>query len=288
MDERDWILLTKLGEGKNISQVAEELFITQPALTYRVSKIENEFGTALFVRGNKGMKPNAQGEYVVQYAARMLQELQQAREHVYSMENAVKGKIYIGASNAIAQYVLPELLTKFLKEYPDVEPHVFTGFSPYLIDLLIKEKIHVAFLREDLEWLHYKQFLTKEKIYIVSKEAIELENLPSLPRIHYQTNQSLKTMIDMWWSKNFQKPPYVTMNVDNADVCLEIVRAGLGYALITELGLTKEDDLWRIPLTNHLNEPMARETWLYASKESAHYSAIQAFLEFLQTQELPG
>lgn len=284
VEERDWIMLTKIGEGKNISQVSEELFITQPALTYRINKIESEFGTKLFIRGNKGLKPNHQGEYVIQYAEKMLKELQNTREEVLSMSSLVKGKIYIGASNAIAQYILPNLLSKFLKLFPEVEPHVLTGFSPYLTDLLINEKIHVAFLREDLEWLHFKQFLTKETIYLVSHEQVEIENLPMLPRINYKTNQSLKSLIDVWWSKSFQKPPNITMEVDNGDVCLEIVRAGLGYAFLTELGLSKEKSLWRAPLTNHLGEPLQRETWLYGSKESENYYTVKAFLNFIQEE----
>ncbi|GEN81868.1 putative HTH-type transcriptional regulator YraN [Sporosarcina luteola] len=286
MEERDWILLTKIGEGKNISQVSEELFITQPALTYRVNKIENEFGAKLFIRGNKGIKPNHQGEYVIRYAERMIKELQNAREEVLSMSSRIKGKIYIGASNAVAQYVLPDLLSKFLKKYPEVEPHVLTGFSPYLTDLLINEKIHVAFLREDLEWLHFKKFLTKETIYLVNKEEVEIENLPLLPRINYKTNQSLKSMIDVWWSKSFQKPPYITMEVDNGDVCLEIVRAGLGYAILTELGLSKEKHLWRKPMTNHLGEPLQRETWLYGSKESDKYYTVKAFMDFIDEEDM--
>lgn len=284
MEERDWILLMKLGEGKNISQISEELFITQPALTYRINKIENEFGTKLFIRSNKGLKPNQQGAYVIQYAGQMLKDLQHTKEHVLSMSSHVKGTINIGASNAIAQYILPNLLSKFLNRYPEVEPHVLTGFSPYLTDLLINEKIHVAFLREDLEWLHYKKFLTKEAIYLVSKEPVEIENLPSLPRINYKTNQSLKSLMDVWWSKHFQKPPYITMEVDNGDVCLEIVRAGLGYAFLTELGLSKEKNLWRMPLVNHLSEPLERETWLYGSKASENYYTVKAFLDFIQEE----
>lgn len=284
IEERDWIILNKIGEGKNISQVSEEMFISQPALTYRINKIESFFGTKLFIRGNKGVKPNNQGEYIIEYAQRMLKELKIVKEEVTSMSSLIKGKLYIGASNAVAQYVLPNLLAKFVNRYPDVEPHVMTGFSPYLIDLLNNEKIHVAFLRENLEWNHFKSLLSKENIYLVSNEPIETSNLPNLPRINYKTNQSLKTSLDFWWSQNFQKPPIITMEVDNAEVCIEFVRAGLGYAILTELGLTKEKEICRVPLIDKDHKPLQRETWIYGSKEANNFFTVEVFLNFIKEE----
>jgi DNA-binding transcriptional LysR family regulator len=284
IEERDWIILNKIGEGKNISQVSEELYISQPALTYRINKIEKFFGTKLFFRGNKGVKPNNEGEYIIEYARRMIKELKKVREEVISMSSLIKGKLYIGASNAIAQFILPDLLAKFVHKYPSVEPHVFTGFSPYLIDLLNNEKIHVAFLRENLDWAHFKSFLSEENIYIVSKEPISILDLPDLPRINYKTNQSLKTDLDFWWSNFFQKPPNVTMEVDNAEVCIEFVRSGLGYAILTELGLTHEKKLCRSQIIDKDQNPLKRETWIYGSKEASQYYTVQVFMDFIKEE----
>lgn len=281
LEERDWIILLKIGEGKNISQVSEELFISQPALTYRINKIENFFGTRLFIRGNKGIKPTNQGEFIIDYAERMIAELKRVKEEVTSMSSIIKGKLYIGASTAVAQYVLPDLLSRFVSRYPEVEPHVLTGFSPYLTDLLINEKIHIAFLRDNLEWEHDKRLLSTEGIYLVSKNPLDLDELPKLPRINYKTNQSLKSMIDLWWSQHFQKPPNVTMEVDNAEVCLEMVRAGLGYSIITELGLKNQQELCKLPLLDRQSNPLKRNTWIYSSKAAKEFYTVQVFREFL-------
>lgn len=281
MEENDWILLAAIGEGKTMSQASKELFISQPALTYRINKIEEEFGSKLFVRDNKGIKPNPQGEYLIQYAKRMTKELQYVKEKVLSLGSQTKGKLYIGASNAIAQYILPNLLSKFLAYYPEVEPHVITGFSPYLIDKLSKEDIHIAFLREDIEWLYTKKLLKKENVYIVSRDNINLEDLPNLPRIDYKTNQSLQMLIDLWWAKHFQTPPNIIARVDNADVGLEFVRSGLGYAILTELGLSKETALHRIPITHPEGYAMQRDTWLYGSKNSEQFLTVKTFFQFM-------
>jgi len=286
LEEYDWILLSKIGEGKTMSQVSEELFITQPALSYRINKIEKNFGSTLFFRSNKGIKANQQGEYLIAYANRMLDELKLIKEQVLSLGTEIKGKLYIGASNAIAQYVLPNLLGKFLKVFPDVEPHVITGFSPYLIDLLSKEKIHIAFLRENMKWIHYKKLLTEENIYIISKNIVQINELPQLPRIDYKTNQSLKKVIDTWWLNNFKLSPNITTVVDNADVCLEFIKSDLGYGILTELGLSKESSLSRIPLKYPKGNNIQRETWLYGSKYSEHYSPVKSFLHFMQEEQV--
>lgn len=282
MEEYDWTILSKIGEHKSISQVSEELFTTQPALTYRINKLEKQLGSPLFIRTNKGLKPNNQGEYLIKYANKMLAELKHTKEQILSLASETKGKLYIGATSAVAQHILPKLLSDFLDVHPNVEPNVITGFTPHLLDMLSKENIHIAFLREDIEWLNFKSKIRSEDIFIVSKNPIKIKDLPSFSRIDYKTNQSLKLIIDTWWTQNFNNPPKITSTVDNADVCLEFVRSGLGYAILTGLCLTNENSLYRVPLKNK-NKNIERGTWLYATKDSEDYFTVKSFIEFIQT-----
>ena len=281
MDDLDWTLLTLLDRERSISAIAQELFITQPALTYRVKKMESYFQARLFIRTKKGLIPTAEGELAIEYAKNMKKDLKRVQEDIFSLEGKVKGKIYIGSSSAVAQYLLPDLLSQFNDLYPDIELNVVTGFSSTLIPLLYDGKVHVSFLREEIEWNHYKQLLSTEGIYLVSKSPVKLEELPLLSRLDYTTNPSLRGLLDGWWAQNFRVPPKVTMNVDTADTCKEMVRAGLGYTFLTELCLRAEQELCCVPLSNSFGFPLTRQTWIYATDDAVNYIAVREFLAFI-------
>ncbi|XJZ28636.1 LysR family transcriptional regulator substrate-binding protein [Bacillota bacterium Lsc_1132] len=88
----------------------------------------------------------------------------------------------------------------------------------------------------------------EEPIVIVSKEPNKkLKELTNLPRVNYETDQSLKTAIDNWLQKTFEQPPTVTMEVDRIDTCKEMVLMGLGYAFLLAMCLKSDDDVHSKP-----------------------------------------
>ena len=129
MDTIDWLLLIKLFEEKNITKTAEILRISQPAITYRIKKLESEFGVEIVHRSRRGVVFTPQGEYVAQYAYRMYKEFFDLKEEVLNFENKVQGVLRLSASSIFSRYKLPPILREFNRKYPLVEFHVNTGWS---------------------------------------------------------------------------------------------------------------------------------------------------------------
>jgi len=283
MDERDWYLLSLIGEYKSLSKVSEELSISQPALSYRLNKIEAYFDSKLFIRTNRGLQITPQGKIITDYAKQYIQSLNSIKEELYTMENDVKGTLNIGASGAVAQYLLPSLLAKFHALYPDVDLNLETGFSPTLIEGLMQNRVHVTFLREELDISSYKKLLATDGIYLVSNEPVNIADLPHLNRVEYKTNVSLKLQLDSWWTQNFKVSPTVAMVVDNAEACKEMVRHGLGYAILTGLTLNNQEDLHLVHLKSN-GKKMNRHTWVYATEEAMDYITVRTFLDFIETE----
>lgn len=121
----------------------------------------------------------------------------------------------------------------------------------------------------------------KEKLFIVSKNPITLDDLPKLPRIYYNTDTSLKTLIDDWWTQNYIEPPLITMRVDNMETCKELVLNGLGYAVLPNILLDDNDNLYTYPCLNIEKEFVERETWLIYKKEYLNNAVVDAFCQFL-------
>lgn len=82
MNEQDYQLLIDLYETKNITKVADQHFLTQPALTKRLRRIEEELGSVLLVRSRKGVVFNSVGESVISYCRQMCEMNEQLRNSI--------------------------------------------------------------------------------------------------------------------------------------------------------------------------------------------------------------
>jgi DNA-binding transcriptional LysR family regulator len=283
MEDKDWIILQTIYDERNITKAAQRLFISQPALTYRLQQIEKEFGTKVVSRGKKGVEFTAQGEHLVQYSKNMLLQLRQTKEFIENMDKKVRGTLRLGVSSNFGRYKLPTILKAFLKSYPDVEINVTTGWSSEVIQLVYKEDIHVGIVRGDYTWQEQKQLLGEEVICIASKQEISIEELPHLPRINYKTDILLKNMIENWWQERFTKPPLITMEVDRIETCKEMVINGLGYAIFPSVCLKPDDDLHTINLSSKDGQTILRKTWMVGRNSSLELSVVKAFFDFLKT-----
>ena len=125
---------------------------------------------------------------------------------------------------------------------------MLTGWSEEVFNAVYKDHSQIGILRGSYNFSSEKKLLMKEKLLIVSKEQIDLKDLPKLPRIYYNTDTSLKTLIDDWWNENYQDPPLITMRVDNMETCKELVLNGLGYAVLPNILLEMMMLYIRIPV----------------------------------------
>ncbi|MGO4886158.1 LysR family transcriptional regulator [Anaerobacillus sp. MEB173] len=282
MEERDWLILKVLYEKKNITKTAQSLYISQPSLTKRIQQIEKEFELAIINRGAKGVQFTPQGEYLVKCADEMLARLRQIKETVKNMNHEVSGTLRIGVSNYITRHKLPGLLKLFRAEFPKVKYKVVTGWSRDIFNLVYNRDVHIGIVRGDYQWSDSKQLLFEENICVTSNEAIELKDLPLLPRIQYETDATLKVLIDNWWTGTYSVPPLIEMEVDKADTCKEMVLNGLGYGILPSVLVEDHPELCRINLKDENGEPLVRNTWMFYHNESLEMKVVKEFVEFVK------
>ena len=290
MNEKDWVLLKTLSEEKNITKAAERLYISQPALTYRIKQIEKEFGVSIITRGKRGVLLTMEGEYIVEYALRMLSNLRQTKDFVRNISEGVKGKIRLGVSGNFVHYKLPSLLKTFLTQYPEIHITVTAGRSSEIIQLLKKEEIQIGIVIGNETWdLNggNRVLIQQDPICIISYKEIDMEALPIIPRIDYITGLSLKSIIDNWWKNTYNQPPYITMKVDQVETCKEMVKSELGYAIIPKICIKPNEEFYikEISLNNSL---ITRDTWMYYRESLLQLSSIKAFVEFMSAPSHSG
>jgi DNA-binding transcriptional LysR family regulator len=283
LDEKDWVALRILYEEKNISRAAERLYISQPALTYRLKNLEKEFGTSIFFKIKGGIEFTSEGIHLASYAEEMIKKLQKTKDYMLNMQNEVRGTLRLGVSSNFAQYKLPKILKKFSINYPLVQFNVNTGWSTEIMNLLDSANVQLGILRGNYEWYGIKTLLHKERLCLISKTEVDLENLPNLPFINYKTDSSLKGLINGWWNDRFSEPPLVTMETDRQETCKEMVKNSLGVSILPEICMQPSDDLYTYGLSYKNGEPVLRNTWLMYNEESLKLSSVKNFIDFLNS-----
>jgi DNA-binding transcriptional LysR family regulator len=281
MDQTDWKIIHLLYEEKNITKTAERMYISQPALTYRIKNIENKLGISLIHRTKQRITFTREGEHVAAHATKMVSQFQKLIDHLEHASDEKEGTIRIGVSSNVARFILPSVLKGFMERYPKVQFHVTTAWSNSILEMAKKEGIHLAIVRGNFLWDQEKILLMKEPISIISTESIRFEQLPELPRIMFKTEPGLQQVIDAWWQQNFFRPPQIAMEIDSIETCTKMVESGLGYAIVPDISLTRQENLKRMPLRDENKEEILRETWLLFPNLSRTFPIVDTFLDFL-------
>ena len=159
MDNKDILLLKTLNEEKNITHTAKRLFLSQPALTDRLKRLEAEFGCTLFLRQPRGIQFTSEGELLYRFFLQMESSYQKIRDSLSDARIHPAGTLSIACSNVFAKYHMPRILTQFRKTYPRIEIHMKSGFSHDRYRDFLEGKYHICIVRGDHNWNEEKRLL---------------------------------------------------------------------------------------------------------------------------------
>ncbi|SBW08954.1 LysR substrate-binding protein [uncultured delta proteobacterium] len=281
MDEKDWLLLRALRDTRNITKAADVLNTSQPGLSKRLRLIEERFGTSIALRNKSGIEFTPAGEYLVEYAAEMLDRLRAAHEHINDMGTEIKGTLRIGASNYCISFILPDILSAFKKEHPQVEFLVTSAWSSDVVKIVGSGEVHVGFIRNDSALPPERILLCTERTYICSTRTIDLESLPDEPQIAYKSDPLVAAGLNMWWVENYKRPPKIAMVVDRVGSSVEMVRNGLGWAFLSEKMANQMEGIQKYEIKHPDGQPYARHTWAVPNQDAKHLGMVASFLDFI-------
>ena len=171
--------------ARNLSytKAAQELFVSQPAITKHVKELESQYQTRLFERLGNKIELTASGRLLLEHGEAILEAYNKLEFEMSLLRNEYSGELRLGASTTIAQYVLPPLLAKFIEKFPHVTVSMFSGNSREVEQALQEHRIDLALLEGVLRLpsLKYRHFLDDELVVVMrSKSKLELPDEISL------------------------------------------------------------------------------------------------------------
>lgn len=283
MDEKDFILLQTLHECGNITHAADQLYLTQSALSKRIKAIEQELGCEVIVRTRRGVRFTPEGELVLEHTSQAQQELEALRYELGSAQGEICGTLRAGFSVNYSFVHLPALLAEYHKRYPKVHLEITSGQSRHLYTNLQQGQLDVAVLRGDLPWDGMQYLLAQEHICVACTKEHEDTPLAELTYINHTTDLAHTTLMTRWLRENDLVDIKDRINVTDLNTCQELVRRGIGWALLPEIVLNNFDGVIR-PCTFANGEPFVRNMYIDCQKESEHLPQVEALIELIKEQ----
>ena len=141
----------RVAETKSFSAAAKMLFLTQPTVSAHIASLERELNTCLMIRNTKGVALSESGKELYAYAEQMLELEQKIRER-FGLTGRQPGSVLrIAASTIPSLYLLPDIMARFRKEYPEEQLKLFETDSSGVVEMILSHKADVGFTGTVLE-----------------------------------------------------------------------------------------------------------------------------------------
>lgn len=253
----------KVMETSSISIAAEQLFITQPAVTKRIHSLEDYFGVKLFESAGRGIQPTHAAHSLLPKVKTWLNKLGEIH-HTLSHEQAqVQGRLKIGTSHHIGLHHLAEPLKKFVQHYPKVTLDVHFVDSEQAHEQVLAGELELAFLTLPPvgdDRLNYVTIWEDPLVFVsapfhplAQQHDLQLEDLiayPSLlPAAHTYTSQITLAEFEKKGLK-----PRITMSNNPLESIRMLVSIGLGWSVLPKTLLNHE--LTRLDLNLNMNRQL--------------------------------
>lgn len=228
-----------VGSMGKISDAAEKLCISQPAVSQAVKQLEIQMGTKLFIRSPKGVKLTTEGEVLYSYVKQGYELILQGEKKFKELIDLEYGEIRIGASDMTLKYYLLPFLEKFHLEYPKIKVLVTNAPTPETLQYLESGRIDFGIISEPFEHrddLVIKSVKEIEDIFVAGSrfdslkgKTLKFMDLESLPIICLEGKTSTRTYVDTFLEKkNVILKPEFELATSDIIVQFSIRNMGVG------------------------------------------------------------
>lgn len=288
------IFYTVASEG-NISKAARKLFISQPAISMAVSKLEENLDVMLLKRSAKGVHLTYEGKILFDQLKTAFNAIDIGEQKIKNIKNLGVGKIKIGASASLCKYILIPFLKEYIEENPHIKIVIECQSSAKSLELLENGKLDIALVVQPenntkSEFLALGEF---EDIFIANKTYID--NLILREKKDLTTNDILKkgnlmlldeenlsrVFVDKYLKENKIEAKGI-IEVTNMDLLIDFAKIGMGISCVIKQFVN--DDLKQGNITELMLEtPMNKRTigFVYPFAKSRSTSA-NLFIDFIK------
>ncbi|MCC3701697.1 LysR family transcriptional regulator [Rouxiella badensis] len=251
----------------SFSAAAEQLGLTQPAVSLQVRQLEKYFNLKLLERIAKRMKPTSAGSTLLEHIAQLDNSVELALRAMAVHAQGVSGQVTLGTGATACIHLLPELLGQLKVDWPDLEVSVRIGNTDEITRAVEENRLDLGLVtlpaagkNMSITPLYREQFvLIGPQRHDTDLSSLTPERLCGLPLVLFETGSSTRLLIDNWFQLQGLKPRPV-MELGSIEAIKQMVSNGLGYSIVPQLALRGESagcGLAQCPLQPTLERQLA-------------------------------
>jgi LysR family transcriptional regulator, transcriptional activator of the cysJI operon len=227
----------------NFRIAAEELLLTQSAVTQQIKALESELDVPLFVRGGGRVSLTPAGTSLLPFAERLAVLAAEAREAVAAASGDHAGSLALGASQTIGQYLLPKLIAGFLQENPKIQISVLGGNTQTILEALVEHRVQLCLIegpamRRDVQ---VEPFMEDHMVCVVpsghewAEEEVDVQQLAQVSLVTRELGSGSRRIVEQALEQAGVevKKLRLAMTFDSTEGLLSAVEAGLGIAFVS-------------------------------------------------------
>lgn len=235
----------KVAKCGSLTKAAEELFISQPAVSQAIKQLENQLNVTLFNRTHKGMELSANGgALIIRNVEKALELLDEAENKLIALKKTATGTIRIGASDTIFEYFLADKIVAYHEKFPVVKFELLPEVSPKTVEQLKSNKCDIGFLnlpiQEDDDVVISSKVMYLNDVFIAGQQfpelrgrTLQLRELEEYPLLLMEQGTSArKALANFSQSNGVNLRPAI--EVGSWDLMKRLVASGMGIGCIPQ------------------------------------------------------
>ncbi|MFN7085791.1 MAG: LysR family transcriptional regulator [Burkholderiales bacterium] len=274
----------------SFTKAAEQLFMTQPAVTFQVKQLEEHFNSRLFERSHGKIALTPTGRLVMEYAEKILDLAEEMETRVGELTGAMSGPLLLGASTTIAEFMLPQVLGEFKARHPQVQTHMTVANSEtienrvadYSLDVgLIESPSHLPSL--------YTEVCCDDELVVIcapghrlaAESSITPQQLVNEPYVSRESGSGTREFADNYLRQCQVSPDdlNIVMELGSPEAIKGVVATGIGVSIVSRTTVVKELKL-QLLVAVPLKPRLMRTLSLVYPKEKFRSKLLDAFVEF--------
>lgn len=246
MDMRQLRAFAKVYERRSFSRAAEDLALSQPTISAHVASLEQSIQVSLFDRLGRSILPTQAADILYGHCATVFASLDRAESEIRLLSNGVSGELKLGGSTIPANYLFPELLSRFLRRYPNVRISLTEGDSLDILDLISRGELCVGVVgaKDESSELAFQALVDDSLVVLAAPSFLSgrclplgVESIAKLPWVVRQPGSGTRLAVEQALEKAGCSPKElnVVSVVDGTEALLRFVRSGMGISVSSRL-----------------------------------------------------
>ena len=271
---------------KSISKAAKAMFVSQPAVTKAIQKLEMKINCTLFIRNSKGVSLTSEGQLLFTSVQKAFVHLQNAERTLENLADNEIGRVKIGVSNTLCKYYFLPYLEKFHKLYPHISIQIVNVPSPTTLALLEKGDIDFGIVSfgEHNSRFDYTCLMNLHDIFVSTKEVksrtLPLEKLLDYPIMMLEKGNQTRILVDKFLiNHGVEIEPEI--EIGSMDFLIEFAKIGIGVACVIKEFVEqelREGALYQLLISS---SPAPREMGVVTNNRIALSHAAKTFIDLL-------